>query len=470
MDHLLSQHSLQAAPADEQLHAIINIDRHFAPDASRDGCMRVPPAAGSSGAAAAAQERWHLQGLQLVPWDWSAKLRVRLSSAAAFAVLEEQRTSGLGAVCDALAAGGRCKEAAGLSNQERLCGALLQYQHPAAQLSTACMAALRGGEDGSLEARVSTWRQALRSAYSSLRHDQCPVLYISGQAFRQQFTAVLCAPSIMGCQQRHALVGRTNKLMRQHLAAYGCTGQLAGLLEQQQQQAQGKQLGATAFDGQPGSQLLVTGAQQVHGLYAALLALPWCGAEQPDVPQLLAPTQFLHAVVCPLRLEVLPDAVLDQQQQRQQQDAAAAVPGVQPMHHAELSAAGGKGLVTPWALHRLLQLLQDTQGQAGFDAYMDPEPSSSSLNLLQLTWQQARQAEIAAAAGVEPAAAAAAFLTGAAGAGGTAAQKQQQWQVQGQGLSEEEQKVWEPSRALLQGRVMRQLRVAAGGELTARLG
>jgi hypothetical protein len=62
--------------------------------------------------------------------------------------------------------------------------------------------------------------------------------------------------------------------------------------------------GATAFDGQPGSQLLVVGAQQVHGLYAALLALPWCGAEQPDVPLLLAPTQFMHAVVCPLRLEV----------------------------------------------------------------------------------------------------------------------------------------------------------------------
>jgi hypothetical protein len=62
--------------------------------------------------------------------------------------------------------------------------------------------------------------------------------------------------------------------------------------------------GATAFDGQPGSQLLVVGAQQVHGLYAALLALPWCGAEQPDVPLLLAPTQFMHAVACPLRLEV----------------------------------------------------------------------------------------------------------------------------------------------------------------------
>ncbi|WIA38938.1 hypothetical protein OEZ86_005091 [Tetradesmus obliquus] len=310
VDQLLSQHSLQTATAGAQLHAIVNIDRQFAPDASRDGCMRVPPAAGSSGAhaAAAAQERWHLQGLQQLPWDWSVKQRVRLSSAAAFAVLEEQRTSGLGPVCDAIAAGGQCKDASGLSSQERLCRALLQHQHPAAQLSAASLAALRSGEDSILAARVSAWREALRGAYSSLRHGHCPVLYVSGQAFRQQFTAVLCAPGVLGCQQLHALVGRSNKLMRQHLAAHGCTGQLAGLLEQQQQQqqqAQGRQLGATAFDGQPGSQLLVVGAQQVHGLYAALLALSWCGAEQPDVPLLLAPTQFLHSAVCPLRLEVM---------------------------------------------------------------------------------------------------------------------------------------------------------------------
>jgi hypothetical protein len=69
------------------------------------------------------------------------------------------------------------------------------------------------------------------------------------QAFRQQFTAVLCAPGVLGCQQLHALVGRSNKLMRQHLAAYGCAGQLAGLLEQQQQQVQGKQLVRRARSG-----------------------------------------------------------------------------------------------------------------------------------------------------------------------------------------------------------------------------
>lgn len=61
---------------------------------------------------------------------------------------------------------------------------------------------------------------------------------------------------------------------------------------------------AGAFDGQPGSQLLLAGAAQVHGLYAALLALPWCTPGMPDVPLLSAPVAFLHAQLCPLRLEV----------------------------------------------------------------------------------------------------------------------------------------------------------------------
>jgi hypothetical protein len=61
---------------------------------------------------------------------------------------------------------------------------------------------------------------------------------------------------------------------------------------------------AAAFDGQPGSQLLLVGSQHVHALYAALLALPWCEPGQPDVPLLSAPVPFLHAQLCPLRLVV----------------------------------------------------------------------------------------------------------------------------------------------------------------------
>jgi hypothetical protein len=64
------------------------------------------------------------------------------------------------------------------------------------------------------------------------------------------------------------------------------------------------QQSAAAFDGQPGSQLLLVGVQHVHALYAALLALPWCEPGQPDVPLLSAPVPFLHAQLCPLRLVV----------------------------------------------------------------------------------------------------------------------------------------------------------------------
>jgi hypothetical protein len=61
---------------------------------------------------------------------------------------------------------------------------------------------------------------------------------------------------------------------------------------------------AAVFDTQPGSQLLLVGAQHVHALYAALVALPWCEPGQPDVPLLSAPVPFLHAQLCPLRLVV----------------------------------------------------------------------------------------------------------------------------------------------------------------------
>jgi MinD superfamily P-loop ATPase len=81
------------------------------------------------------------------------------------------------------------------------------------------------------------------------------------QAFKQPFTAVLCAPGVStnncssggSCQRRcckyTAVVSRTNRLLRAHLAAYGCEGVVAGQLEQhvaaaaaaKGQQRQGKQ-------------------------------------------------------------------------------------------------------------------------------------------------------------------------------------------------------------------------------------
>jgi hypothetical protein len=63
--------------------------------------------------------------------------------------------------------------------------------------------------------------------------------------------------------------------------------------------------GGGGYDAQPGSQVLLAGALPVHGLYAALAALPWCGGpEQPDVPLLAAPVPFPHAALVQLRFEV----------------------------------------------------------------------------------------------------------------------------------------------------------------------
>jgi hypothetical protein len=52
--------------------------------------------------------------------------------------------------------------------------------------------------------------------------------------------------------------------------------------------------------------MLLVGVTPLHGLYAALAALPWCEPGQPDVPLLCAPVPFLHAQLCPLRLVVSP--------------------------------------------------------------------------------------------------------------------------------------------------------------------
>jgi hypothetical protein len=267
---------------------------------------------------------------------------------------------------------------------------------------------------------------------------------------------------------------------------------------------------------------MLCGAMAVHGLYAALLALPWCGPEQPDVPLLSAPVPFMHAQLCSLRLEVrrkaavaegsssrvatpqwagrkpsphatththtrclgllqvLPDVVLEQQQLATA--AAAAVPApadgvLQPLHYAELRAPGG--LIMPWTVHRLLRLVADTQGGSlgGFQAYLGTEASSSSLNVLPELWQSVEAAAAEVAAG---AADAAACMYGAVADAARGARGQQQlqqrhwWQREGRGFWANEVVAWGSSAALLQGRVLRQLRVdgdgaAAAGGMAARL-
>jgi hypothetical protein len=149
-------------------------------------------------------------------------------------------------------------------------------------------------------------------------------------------------------------------------------------------------------------------------------------------------------MLCCAVLQALPDAVLDQQQ-RQAAAAAAAAAGAAdgaapplPLHYAELRAPSS---IMPWTIHRLLGLLQDSQGLEGFQAFLGTEPCSSSLNVLPELW-------------------AAAFA--AAGGQGPQQQQQQQCKRGGRGFADAEADSWGGSAALLHGRVLRQVKLEEG--------
>lgn len=99
-----------------------------------------------------------------------------------------------------------------VSLQERLQQALMQWQHPAAPLPPALLAAQASGSTGAVAAaavtltagaaaaaaaagdrskgdaaavllreRAQQWREALRGAFVALRHGHCPLVYVCGQ-------------------------------------------------------------------------------------------------------------------------------------------------------------------------------------------------------------------------------------------------------------------------------------------------
>jgi hypothetical protein len=92
--------------------------------ATASGCNRsnssATAAATAAAAAAAAKEQhsWHLTQMPYIPWDWSVKSSVRISSAQPFNVLEEGAADGLECLCQAvMAAGGAGTSAAAASKQ-----------------------------------------------------------------------------------------------------------------------------------------------------------------------------------------------------------------------------------------------------------------------------------------------------------------------------------------------------------------
>lgn len=159
--------------------------------------------------------------------------------------------------------------------------------------------------------------------------------------------------------------------------------------------------------------------------------------------------------------QALPDALLDQQQQQRPAAAPggvdAAVP--QPLHYVELRAPGS---IMPWTLHRLLAVMQDTQGLEGFQAYFGTEPCSSSLNVLPELWAAA--AALVAGGGGAGSSRAGVNGANATAAGGDQDKKlqQQPWQREGRGFVAAEVGSWDGSAVLLHGWVLRQLRVEDG--------
>lgn len=144
--------------------------------------------------------------------------------------------------------------------QERLQQVLMQWQHPAAPLPPALLAAQSSGSTGAVAAaaavalvagaaaaavagdrskadgaavllreRAQQWREALRGAYVALRHGHCPLVYVCGQVGFEACTSVSASVSLVAswdscvcaCQQK--LVFSADCLQVQYCLQYACT-------------------------------------------------------------------------------------------------------------------------------------------------------------------------------------------------------------------------------------------------------
>jgi hypothetical protein len=117
-------------------------------------------------------------------------------------------------------------------------------------------------------------------------------------------------------------------------------------------------------------------------------------------------------------------------------------------------------------VYRLGQLLLQTQSEAGFDVFLQGDAFSSSLNVPSEVWPQVHAAAVVAAAPGLPEGMVTAALQDAA----ARAQQQQPWQQQELGFASAEQQSWQYSLSVLQGRMLKQLRVQGGvSSISARL-
>lgn len=170
--------------------------------------------------------------------------------------------------------------------------------------------------------------------------------------------------------------------------------------------------------------------------------------------------------MCVYVVQVLSDVVVEHQQ-HQQASAPAAASNTPHLRYAELTAPGGS-LISPWAVYRLNQLLLQTQSEAGFDVFLQGDAFSSSLNVPSEVWPQVHAAAVVAAAPGLPEGMVTAALQDAAAR--AQQQQQQPWQRQELGFASAEQQSWQYSLSVLQGRMLKQLRVQGGvSSISARL-
>eukprot|EP00877_Chromochloris_zofingiensis_P005918 jgi/Chrzof1/157/Cz01g05140.t1 len=107
----------------------------------------------------------------------------------------------------------------------------------------------------------------------------------------------------MGCSNLHAIISRSSQGLQQSLQSAGVQYRVHGQANQTAARDQVSRAAAEASVA-ASSQVLVEGVRHVQGLYQALLSMPWCQAEQPDVPILLAPVSFLGATLCKIDMKV----------------------------------------------------------------------------------------------------------------------------------------------------------------------
>ena len=209
--------------------------------------------------------------------------------------------------------------------------ALFYYQHPASPLSERhplsphLLAAQSSPAPSPAEKRClswlsrrwAEWEQSLRSLFFSLRSAHCQHFYLVSSAFTALFLAA-ATPAASAASAPSVVISRSTAAMRGALTALGvryampyakaAEAKTTAAAEAEEEAALRLPKGVRLVsgesrkeeDGSLSSLLLVTGREDVHGVFDWLL-----NAERKteDVPRLLSCSPFLHATIAQLHVD-----------------------------------------------------------------------------------------------------------------------------------------------------------------------